>query len=86
VDLCTPLLLLGVFKKKLAIQVPGVITERTFDSSSTLLFESFDSTSTWKILDDVWELPCTMFEDLNLPFHGVLLNPLWTMDYNTTSC
>ncbi len=70
-DLHTPLLLSYVFKVFLAIWAPGVITEGIFDSSPTHFSESLDSSSTWKFIDDVWELPCMMFEDLNLPFHGV---------------
>ncbi len=75
VDLCTPLLL-NVFRAFLTIRTLKIITEGTLDYSSTLFFESLDSTSTWKFLDDVWELPCTMFVDLNILFHGMLLDPL----------
>jgi hypothetical protein len=49
---------------------------RDFDSSPSLFSESLDSPFTWEFIDDVWELPCTMFEDFNIPFHGVLLDPL----------
>ncbi len=76
VDLHTPLLLSGVFKAFLAIRTPRVVTKWIFYSSPTLFSESFDSPSTWIFLNDVWKLPCTMFEDLNLLFHGVLLDPL----------
>ncbi len=76
VDLHTPLLLLGVFKTFLAIRAPWIVTEGIIDSSPTLFSESLDSSSTWGFLDDVWELPCIMFQNLNLPFHGVLLDPL----------
>ncbi len=76
VDFCTPLLLSCVYKVFLAIWNPKVTTKGTLDFSSTLFFASLDSPSTWKFLDDVWELPCIMFEDFNFPFHGMLLNPL----------
>ncbi len=76
VDLRTPLLLSGVFKAFLTIRALGVVTEVIFDSSPSLFSDSLDSPSTWEFLNDVWELPCTMFEDLNIPFHGVLLDPL----------
>jgi hypothetical protein len=46
VDLRTPLLFSGVFKKKLAIQAQGIITEGILDSSPTLFFEPLDSSST----------------------------------------
>jgi len=69
-------LLSNIFKTFLAIRAPGVVTEVILDSSPSLFSSSFDSPSTWEFLDDVWELPCTMFEDLNLPFHGMLLDPL----------
>jgi len=53
VDLHTPLLLLGVFKAFLAIQAPEVIIEKIFDSSPTFFYESLDSSSTLRFLDDV---------------------------------
>ncbi len=71
-----PLLLLGVFKAFSTIRAPGVVTKGIFDSSPTFFSESLNSSSTWGFLNDVWELPCTLFEDFNLPFHGVLLDPL----------
>jgi hypothetical protein len=76
VDFRTPLLLSNVFKAFLAIWALKVTTKRTFESSSTLFFESLNSPSTWEFIDDVWKLPCTMFQNLNLPFHGVLLDVL----------
>jgi hypothetical protein len=76
VDLRIPLLLLGVFKTFLAIWALRVVTKGTFDFSSTFFYESFDSPFTWKFIDDVWELPCIMFENLNILFHGVILDPL----------
>ncbi len=65
-NFCTPLLLLGVFKVFLAIQASKVTTKGIFDISPTIFSESLDSSSTWRFLDDVWELPCTMFKNLNL--------------------
>jgi hypothetical protein len=68
----------------------GVITEGILDSSPKLFFESFDSSSTWEFLNVVWKLPRTMLEDLNLPLHGVLLDPLIEDSYgpliNCDSC
>ncbi len=64
VDLCTPLLLSSVFKTLLAIWALGVTTKMTFDFSSTLFFESFDTPSTWNFLNDVWKLPCIMLKIL----------------------
>ncbi len=90
VDLRIPLLLSRIFKFFLAIRAPRVVIEGILDSSPTLFSESLDSSSTWGVLDDVWELPSIMFEDLNIPFHGVLLDPLIEDSYgpliNYDSC
>ncbi len=75
-DFHIPMLLLGVFKVVLAIRTLGIVIKRIFYSSPTFFSKSLDSSSTWGFLNDVWESTCTMLENFNVFFHGMLLDPL----------